>query len=249
MISLIIITKNEEQDLYACLASVSGLVDEIILVDSGSTDKTLEIAKRYGVKIFHREWNGFGPQKQFALEKASGHWIINLDADERLTPELKNEIRKTLQGGHAPVNGYEIPYRHFFLGRRLRFGGVGNESHIRLFRKDKASYGDRLVHEGISVEPPIGRLSFSIDHKSYDSIAEYLTKCNLYTTLIAKDKYAKGERFHFWHHLRLPIEFLKRYVLFLGFLDGRPGLIYSLLSSYYVWMKFLKLKDCEAGKI
>ncbi|MCB4756985.1 MAG: glycosyltransferase family 2 protein [Elusimicrobia bacterium] len=248
-LSVIIITLNEERDLGDCLESVKSIADEIVLSDSGSTDKTLDIAKKFGARIFHKEWTGYGPLKQSVLDEAKGPWVLNIDADERLTPPLQKEIADTLHSESArPVNGYEIPYRHFFLGKRLRFGGCGGEKHVRLFRKDKGRYGDARIHEGIHVEPPIGRLQWYIDHESYKSIEEYLFKCNHYTTLIAEAKFKKGERFHWWHHGRLPFEFFSRYILKLGFLDGRPGFTYALLSSFYAWLKFLKLKDREAGR-
>lgn len=248
-LSVIIIARNEERDLPDCLKSVQGLANDIVVVDSGSTDKTLEVAVRFGARVFIRDWTGYGPQKQFALEKALGPWIINLDADERLSPELQKEIRETLAGGAAPaVNGFDIPFRHYFLGKRVRFGGARGESHVRLFKKEHALYGDKRIHEGISVTPPVAPLKNSIDHFSYHDLHEYFEKCNLYTSLIAEEKYAKGERFSFFHHLRLPYEFVTRYFFKLGFLDGGTGLTYALLSSYYVWLKYVKLRDLESEK-
>jgi glycosyltransferase involved in cell wall biosynthesis len=250
-LSLILITKNEEKDLEKCLLSVKNLVNEIILVDSGSTDKTIEIARKYTDKIFHRKWDGFASQKQFAMDKATGPWVLNLDADECATPDLVEEIRGVLNtpAETTGVNGFNVPFRHFFLGRQLKFGGVGGEKHIRLFRKQAARYGTKKIHEGISVDSPIKDLKNSIDHISYRDVQEYLQKCNFYTSLIATEKYQQGKRFHFWHHLRLPWEFVSRYVLKLGFLDGQEGFIYALLSSYYVWLKFLKLKDLEKNSL
>jgi glycosyltransferase involved in cell wall biosynthesis len=250
-LSLIIITFNEERDLKSCLDSVHGLVDEIVLVDSGSTDNTYEIARRFTPHVYQRKWNGYGEQKQHALEHARGPWILNLDADERLSPELAQEIRDLFTrsaAGGPEAHGFDIPYRHYFLGRRLRFGGVHGEKHIRLFRKSKAAYGTNKVHEGIVVEPPVRTLKNPIDHYSYRDVPDYLAKCDWYTTLIAKDKFQKGQRFRLWHHLRLPFEFIVRYFLKLGFLDGSAGLTYAALSSYYVWLKFLKLQDLEVKK-
>jgi glycosyltransferase involved in cell wall biosynthesis len=246
-LSVIVITRNEEEALPACLESVKNIADQIVLVDSGSTDKTLDIAKSYNSQIFHRDWAGYSAQKQFALEKAAGPWVLNIDADERLTPEVANEIREMLStssNGSNP-NGYDVPFQHFFCGKRLRFGGVQGESHLRLFKKDVSRYGQETVHEGIQVTPPLGRLQHSILHYSYKNIHDYLTKCNDYTTMIARKKYGEGSRFHWWHHLRLPWEFVVRYFLKLGFLDGTEGFIYALLSSYYVWLKYAKLRDCE----
>lgn len=242
-LSGIIITKNEEHDIVGCLSSLAPLCQEIILVDSGSTDKTLDLAKKFSPKIFHHDWQGYGPQKQFALDQAAGPWVINLDADERLTPALMEEIRVKISDEGNPVQGYRIPFHHYFLGRRLRFGGMQGETHLRLFKKTGASYGRRPVHEGISVPEPIGYLKEPIEHTSYQSMEEYKKKREEYTDLIAKLKFDQGKRFHIWYHLRLPFEFILRYIFKLGFLDGKPGLIYAWISSVYVWMKFTKLKN------
>ena len=243
-LSVIVIARNEEKDLPGCLDSVKGLASEIVLADSGSTDRTLDIARAAGAAVFHQEWQGYGKQKQAAMDRARGPWILNIDADERVTPGLAAEIRATL-AKDPRENGFSIPFRHYFLGRRLRFGRFSTETHVRLFRKDAAKYGAQQIHEGIEVRPPLGRLSGVIDHHSYRDLSEYLDKCNRYTSMIAEKRFAEGHRFHVWHHLRLPAEFLMRYFLRLGFLDGEPGFTYSLLSSYYVWLKFAKLRDLE----
>lgn len=243
-LSIIVITRNEEQDIEGCLSSVKALASEIILVDSGSTDRTIEIASRFTQKIFRNEWKGYGAQKQFALDKAMGPWVLNIDADERVTPALAEEIRFLLAANSEPkLNGYRIPFRHFFMGKPLRFGGVRGETHIRLFLKASSTYGKKDVHEGIEVGGEVGQLKGAIDHHSYASFGEYLEKCNEYTSTIAANKWKAGKRFHWWHHFRLPYEFVVRYGIKLGFLDGEAGLTYALLSSYYVWLKFLKLQD------
>ncbi len=246
-LSVIVIARNEERDLPACLASVAGLAAEIVLVDSGSTDRTLDIARAAGAKVLHREWEGYGKQKQAALDAAAGPWVLNLDADERVTPALADEIRSVLDASPRE-KGFSIPFRHFFLGRLLRFGRFGTETHLRLFQKDAARYGSAQIHEGIHVDAPLSQLSGRIDHFSYHDLTEYFDKCNRYTSMIAAKRFAEGARFSVFHHLRLPVEFLLRYVIRLGFLDGEPGLTYALLSSYYVWLKFLKLRDLERAE-
>jgi glycosyltransferase involved in cell wall biosynthesis len=243
-LSVIVIARNEEESLPDCLSSVKTIADEIIVVDSGSTDKTLDVAKKFGAKTFFHEWQGYSIQKQFALDQAAGPWVLNIDADERVSAELADEI-KTVLSENPSVNGYDVPFHHYFGRTRLCFGGAQNETHLRLFRKDKTRYGAQPVHEGVVVDAPIGRLRAQIDHFSYKDIHDYLTKCNHYTTMIAREKFKKGARFHVWHHARLPWEFLVRYFLRLGFLDGATGLLYALLSSYYVWLKYVKLKDFE----
>ncbi|MFN0117904.1 MAG: glycosyltransferase family 2 protein [Elusimicrobiota bacterium] len=244
-LSIIIIALNEEKDIEACLESVKNLSDDIVLVDSGSTDRTVELAKKFTSKIFHHVWTGYGPQKQFALEKTAGSWVLNIDADERVTPELAEEIKRSLNEKEEKKSGFLIPFKHIFLGHELRFGGCGGERHLRLFQKEKSVYGQTVVHEGISVQGEIGSLKNHIVHFSYHNIEDYLKKCNGYTSLIAKQKWEKGQRFYIWHHFRLPFEFLKRYFFKMGLLDGSSGFIYALLSSYYVWLKFIKLKDLE----
>lgn len=246
-LSIIVIARNEQRDLPACLESVRGVASEIVMIDSGSTDETVGIARRFGARIIVKEWEGYGRQKQAALDVATGPWILNIDADERVTPELAAEIRTALAG--EPVqNGFRIPFRHFFLGRRLRFGRFSTETHLRLFRKSAARYATQQIHEGIEVDGRTDRLKSPIDHHSYHDIQEYLEKCNRYTSMIARARFDAGQRFRPWHHLRLPFEFVSRYLLKLGFLDGEPGLTYALLSSYYVWLKFLKLRDIEAAE-
>jgi glycosyltransferase involved in cell wall biosynthesis len=244
-LSVIVIVKNEEHDIAAGLESVKDLAEEIVVVDSGSTDSTVKICQRYTNNVTVNEFKGYGPQKQVALNRARGPWVLNIDADERVSPTLAEEIRLTLTS-EPKVAGFDIPFRHFFLGKRLRFGGAAGETHLRLFRKDNASYGNDPVHEGIKVNGPIGRLRNPIDHYSYRDLPEYLEKRERYTSLIAQKKFAAGERFHFWHYARLPYEFVVRYFLKGGFLDGANGLLYARLSARYVWMKFSKLRDLEA---
>jgi glycosyltransferase involved in cell wall biosynthesis len=242
LLSAILIVRNEERDLPGCLETLKGVVDETVVVDSGSTDQTIDIARRFGARVIHRDFMGFGLQKQFALEQATGEWVINIDADERLSPALGQEIRATLSGGPA-VHGFQLRFHNVFLGRRLRFGGHGSEWHLRLFRRDKAHYEGREIHEGISVDPPLGRLRGVVLHESYKNFSEYLEKCNRYTGLIARDKYRKGRRFTLWSHARLPWDFIFRYILKLGFLDGNPGFIYAVLSAYYTWLKLIRVME------
>ncbi|MBL0058470.1 MAG: glycosyltransferase family 2 protein [Elusimicrobia bacterium] len=241
-LSAIVIARNEERDLPACLESLKGVADEIVVVDSGSTDRTREIAAGFGARVIQRDFAGFGPQKQFALEQATGEWVLNLDADERLSAPLGAEIRKTL-AATPTVNGFHLRFHNVFLGRRLRFGGHWSEWHLRLFRRDQAHYEGKQIHEGISVVPPLGRLRHPVRHESYRNFSEYLDKCNRYTGLIAREKFRRGRRFSPWSHLRLPWEFSVRYFLKLGFLDGNAGFIYATLSAYYAWLKLIRVME------
>lgn len=241
-LSAILIVRNEERDLPGCLDSLRGVADEIVVVDSRSTDRTREIAAARGARVIEKDFAGFGPQKQFALEQATGDWVLNIDADERLTPGLGREIRAALDAGPA-VNGFLLPFHNVFLGRRLRFGSHWSESHLRLFRRERGRYAGRDIHEGIEVAPPLARLRGAVRHESYRNFSEYLEKCNRYTGLIARDKRRRGKRFRWWHHLRLPWEFFVRYFLKLGFLDGHPGFVYAALSAFYAWLKFVRMTE------
>jgi glycosyltransferase involved in cell wall biosynthesis len=247
-LSVIVITRDEERDIADCLESVRGVADETVVVDNFSTDRTREIAARLGARVVEHEFEGFGPQKQFALEQAAGDWVLNIDADERVTEDLAREIRALLE---RPLEGlpagFEIPFQLVFMGRRLRFGGCFGERHTRLFRREKARYTGAAVHEGIRVDGPLGSLAHPVRHLSYRNFAEYLEKCRRYTGLIAARKFAEGRRFSAWQHLRLPWEFFVRYVAKGGFLDGAPGFTYAALSAYYAWLKHVRLVDHERG--
>ena len=244
-ISVVVIVRNEEKHIESCLASVRDIADEIIIMDNYSTDTTVEKCKKYTNKIFQQEFKGFGQQKQDAVLKASHEWVLQIDADEQVSSALEQEINQWKQIDASAMSGYSIPFHFYFMNHRMRFGGCAPEKHIRLFRKSKASYQSKTIHEGIVISGNISTLKNPITHYSYESFAEYLEKCNRYTTLIAREKYAQKKRFHFWHILRLPVEFIIRYIVKLGFFDGVPGLIYALLSSYYALMKHLKLLDIE----
>jgi glycosyltransferase involved in cell wall biosynthesis len=246
-LSAVIITLNEERDLPGCLDSLEGLADEVVVVDSGSRDGTLHIARRRGAKVFERAFDGYGPQKQFAVERAAGEWVLSLDADERATPELAAEIRGLLAGRPPREDAFRVPFQIFFMGRRLRFGGCFRESHIRLFRRGRARFEPDMVHEGLLVEGAVGALKAAVRHESYRNFGEHLEKCRRYTAAIAQRKFAQGKRFQPWQHLRLPWEFFVRYVAKLGFLDGSAGFAYAALSAYYAWLKHARLVDWERG--
>ncbi|MBI4054969.1 MAG: glycosyltransferase family 2 protein [Elusimicrobia bacterium] len=244
-LTLLVIAKNEEKDLPRCLDSVRGLADEIVLVDDSSADGTREAARSHGARIFQNPFQGFTAQKQFGLQQARGEWVLNLDADESLSPGLRQEMEKVLRDSSPPYRGYSIPFHVHFMGRRLRFGGVGNERHLRLFLRAGSSYGRSCVHEGIAVSGPVGSLNFPIRHTPYRNFEEYLGKMNRYTTYAAQDRLRMGRRFRLWHHGTLPLQFLKRYLFQLGFLDGPAGWSWAALAAYYHWMKYLKLRDLQ----
>ncbi|MBI3291371.1 MAG: glycosyltransferase, partial [Elusimicrobia bacterium] len=245
-VSAVVMTKNEEHNIEECLKRLTW-TDEIVVVDDCSTDRTIAGARRFTSKVIQHRGEGFGPQKQFAIDQAQGEWVLLIDADERVSPALAEEIRRILargsqEGGALVENGFFIPFQLVFLGRRLRFGGLGRERHLRLFRKTAARIVFRPVHEEIVVSAPVGTLSSSIEHESYRDLKEYWSKCDWYTTLAAQGLLAEGARAHWWDRLHVPWELFRRVVLYGAWLDGWRGLVYAGLSAYYVWLKYQKLR-------
>lgn len=245
-LSVVIITLDEERDLPACLESVRPLGAEIVLVDGGSTDRTLEIAGSHGCKIYVRPFQDFTRQKQGALDLASGDWALSIDADERVSAPLAGEILRLL-GEEPAESGFLVPFSVHFMGRRLRFGGLGSERHLRLFRRSAGRFAGGELHEGVRVEGALGRLRHPIEHHPYRNMDEYLHKMIAYTTLAAHKRRAAGTRFTCLHHLLPAWEFFVRCVLRLGMLDGTPGVAWAGLASFHTWIKFLKLREAEGA--
>jgi len=242
-LSVIIIVKNEEKNIGACLESVKW-ADEIIVVDTGSSDGTVDICRKYTDKIYDSKWLGFGPLKNFAMDKTSGDWILNIDADEIVSSELKDEIKEILE---IPPDkeGYYIPFRNYFLGRAMRFGGLGREKHLRFFKKSSGRFNENAVHEGVVLAGKTGSLRGVVEHRSYADLKEYFRKLNLYTSLAAEEKFKNGERFVFLQLFRIPWEIHYRLFIRLGILDGLRGFIWAVLSAFYVWVKYVKLMELE----
>ncbi len=246
-ISLFIIVKNEEARLAKCIASARGLVNEVIVVDSYSKDKTVQIAKDLGAQVFRRNFDNFSKQKNFALSKVHGEWAINLDADESLSPQLKDEIRQAIK--NTKHSGFIIPRTNYFLGKHMKHSGLNKERVLRLVRADKAQYTDVLVHEELKVEGSLGQLKNPIRHFPYDSLDSYFQKFNHYTTLAARQMHKNGRKFNlFFVLITIPFEFLKRYILKLGILDGMRGFIWASFSAFYVFVKYMKLWSLEQRK-
>lgn len=243
-ITLFIIAKNEASRIAACILSARDIVNEVIVVDSNSTDKTAQVCQDLGAQVYKREFDGFANQKNFALSKVSGEWALNLDADEQLSPALKDEILQAVQ--NTKLAGYYLPFCNYFLGKKMRFSGLNKEKHLRLVRTQKAHYIGGLVHEGLEVSGTLATLKNPVNHFSYDTIENYFTKFNKYTTLAAQQMYQNGKRFCLLKVLlTLPFEFLKRYALKLGVLDGMRGLLWASFSTYYVYVKYTKLWQLE----
>ncbi|NOX97228.1 MAG: glycosyltransferase family 2 protein [Nitrospirae bacterium] len=238
-LSVVIITKNEEEDIGPCLESVKW-ADEIIVIDSFSDDRTVEICRKYGSKVFKTKYEGYAEKKNFAIEEAAGEWILSLDADERISPELIKEIKEVLRG-NGNEDGYLIPMKFFFFGRWMRHGGLYPKPHLRLFKKGKGKFEEIAVHEGVKVEGRVGYLRYPMLHYSYKNLDDYLQKFNRYSTLDALDKAGKRRYGRWYPFLRLPSEFILIYFIRQGFRDGFHGLLYSILQAFYVFVKYVKL--------
>ncbi|HTR23276.1 MAG TPA: glycosyltransferase family 2 protein [Terriglobales bacterium] len=254
LLSVVIITHNEEANIGRTLASVQPLVadgrGEIIVVDSGSTDGTVEIAKALGARVFAEEWKGYAPQKNSAIDKASGEWILSLDADEELEPALAAEINKMLTVGAAAA-GYWIPRKNQFLRRWVKHGGFWPDPKMRLFKNGAALFEDRAVHEDAHLVKGVsGQLKGAIVHHSYPTLFDYIDHMNRYSTLGAEMAVAKGNvRFSAFNIvLRPAATFIYNYFFRLGFLDGREGLLLHLYHAVYVSWKYAKAWELSRKK-
>ncbi|HEY6011878.1 MAG TPA: glycosyltransferase family 2 protein [Nitrospirota bacterium] len=241
-LSVAIITLNEESNIRRTLESVKW-ADEIVVVDSGSTDRTVAICREYTDKVFHQEWLGFAGQKNSAIDRTTGDWVLSLDADEPIESKLAPEIRDIMASPTA-FEGYFIPRRTFFLGKQIRHGGWYPDYNLRLFRKGKGRFEERAVHEAIKVQGAVGRTVHAIEHYAYPDLASYAASINKYSSL-AVDVMASKEIGAFKVScvnivLRPLLTFIYKYIFRLGFLDGKHGLVLNLFHSYYVFAKYAK---------
>ncbi|OSS42330.1 glycosyl transferase [Desulfurella amilsii] len=230
-----IITYNEEDSLERTLKSVE-FCDEIVVVDSYSTDNTVNIAKKYTDKVFFNKFLNYGTQKNFAIEKLSTDWVLSIDADEVVGKNLKNEILKATQ--NSLFDGYYIKIQLVFLGKALHFGGAQNW-HLRLFKK-KLKFSESFVHEKVQ-STKASHLKGKILHYSYKNLSDYIEKLNKYTTISASLK--RKNKIH--PLLRFNLEFFKRFILRGAFFDGYEGTLYALLSSFYQLIKYAKAKELQ----
>jgi glycosyltransferase involved in cell wall biosynthesis len=242
-LSVVVITRDAGTELAECLDS-AGFAAEIIIVDSGSVDNTVEIARSRGARVIEHAWLGFGPQKNFAVAQASHDWILSLDADERVTPALADGIRAVLA---APrFNAYMMPRRNRFLGRWLQHGEGYPDWNLRLFHRRHARWSGDAVHEHVLADGPVGRLAGDLLHASAESLDAYLAKQNRYTTLQAEALYARGERSSTLRLVLSPlVRFIRFYVLRAGFLDGVAGFAHIGIGCFNSFCKYAKLRALE----
>ena len=247
-LSVTVITLNEAANIDACLAAVDW-VDDIVVVDSGSTDGTIERARARGARVIQRDWPGsYAAQKNFAAEQTTHDWILSLDADERVTPELATEI-KSILASEPPVAGYRIPRLTFHLGRWIRTTDWYPDYQLRLYDRRRATWPPRLVHESVTAEGPIGYLTRDLEHYAYRDISHHHAAMDRYTTLAARQMFEQGRRAGVFDLAVHPAAaFLRNYLLKRGITDGTPGFIISAMNAYYVFLKFAKLWQLQREK-
>jgi glycosyltransferase involved in cell wall biosynthesis len=245
-LSVVLIAQDAAHQLDACLASAS-FADEIVLVDSGSTDATRQVAQKHGARVVAKDWLGFGRQKQFAVEQARHDWVLCLDADERVSPELRASIERALAAPVAPV--YRMARCNRFLGRWLRHGEGYPDWSPRLFERHNARWSDDPVHEKVLYAVTPGTLEGDLLHESAEDLGRYLDKQNRYTTLAAEQLFERGRNAGAFELLASPaVRFLKFYVLRLGFLDGLAGLVHIGIGCMNSYLKYAKLIEMRRAR-
>lgn len=238
-LSVTVITLDEAHRLRRCLESVAW-ADELVVVDAESRDKTVQVAREFTDRVIVRPWPGFTAQKNFALDQATGDFILSLDADEEAAPELRGEIGAIVAGG-AAHDGYALRRRNVFLDRWIRHGGLYPDWQVRLIRRGRGRFVERAVHESVAVTGTVGRLSGHLVHRSYEGVGDFVERANRYSALAAEQLVRDGRRVGAAELVWRPLgRFLSMYVLKRGFLDGRRGLMLATLYAYYVFMRSAK---------
>ncbi len=245
-LSLTVITKNEEKNIERCLRSVP-FASEIIVVDSDSTDQTRELAQKLGAKVLVEAWKGFGPQKQFAVEKAQYDWVLSLDADEALSPELSEEILSRFSSLDEKT-AYQLPRRSFHLGRWIHYGGWYPDRQIRLFNRKFSHWDQAQIHEKVETEKT-DQFQSPILHWVFKNLSHQVVTNDRYSGLQAEDLFSRGKRFSLYYLIvKPPSKFFETYFLKRGFLDGLPGFLISVSAAYSVFLKWAKIWELENKK-
>jgi glycosyltransferase involved in cell wall biosynthesis len=246
-LSVLVPVFNEEANVADCLRSLNGVADEMVVVDSFSTDKTLEIARAMGAKVLQREYQYSTSQKNWALERLEHPWVLILDADERLTEPLREEIRRLMRMETLPQNGFWIRRETFFLGRRVR--AWSGDTVLRLFRRDRGRYEDKLVHGEVVLPEPHGFLRHPMEHYTFRSYEQYMPKVHRYSAWAAMEAVRRGKKSSYGKILLHPMgHFLRSYLLMGGFLDGTAGLMVAWLSAYSAYLKYAQMWALEHGR-
>jgi (heptosyl)LPS beta-1,4-glucosyltransferase len=246
-LSVTIIAWNEEERLRACLESVAW-ADEIVVVDAESTDKTVSLAREFTDKVWVRPWPGFCLQKNFALEQATGRWVLSLDADERVTPDLAERIR-AIVSDDGPADGYFIPRRNLFWGAWVRHGGLYPDYQLRLFRRGAGGFVERAVHESVDVTGRVDTVAEPLLHQSYRDLEDFVRRSNRYSTLAASDWLRRGRRVRMPDLIMKPLgRFLSMYIIRGGFLDGWRGLVLAILYAEYVFLRMAKAWEASRAR-
>ncbi|MFP3867197.1 MAG: glycosyltransferase family 2 protein [Desulfobacteraceae bacterium] len=241
-LTVTIITLNEEANIVACLESVRW-ADEIVVVDSQSTDCTVELARAFTDRIFSVPWQGFARNKNLALEQARMEWILSLDADERVPPALQQEILEQLQAD-GPLDGYRVARKNYFCGQWIKHLGWYPDYTIRLFRRGRGHFADREVHEGVEVEGRVGTLQHPLEHYTYASLSDFVQRMDRYSQLAARELVKQGRRPCWGELLWRPwATFVNLYFIKKGFLEGRAGYTLAVLYSVYNFLKYAKLRE------
>ena len=245
-ISACVTTFNEEGNVARCLESLKDWCDEIVVVDSYSSDRTVELCKRYTDRVYQHEWLGYIGQKNLARDMAKNPWILFIDADEEISPGLREEILKELSVETPAFAGYQFPRMVNYLGRWIRHGEWYPDIKLRLFVKVKGQSGGQEPHDQVFVNGPVKTLKNPLWHYTYEDIDDHLMTMNRYSGITAKEKYKSGDRFLWIDFLfRPPFRFLKAYFLRCGFMDGKRGFLIALVSSFGVCMKYAKLWELQ----
>jgi len=243
-VTAIILTKDAEQHVSDCLQSVQW-VDEILVIDSGSTDQTVALAQKLGAQVIVNPWPGFSAQRNFALDKATNEWVLMLDVDERITVELTNEMQVALQTAEdAEIIGFSTPIKNHFWGKWMRCWYP--DCRPRLYKKSKARFIERTIHESVSLDGRTKKLKNPVIHFSYKNLEHFVNKMNHYSSLGAQEKLKQGTKFSTGKLLlHSCYAFLKMYILRGGCRDGVPGFVFAVSYSFYVFLKYAKLRQEE----
>jgi glycosyltransferase involved in cell wall biosynthesis len=246
-LSVTVIALNQEDNIGDCLASVS-FADEIVVVDTGSTDRTVELARSFTDLVFNAPWQGFARTKNYALDQARGDWVFSLDTDERVPEALKDEILAVV-ASDGPLKGYRVPRKNYFCGRWIRHLGWYPDYTLRLFRRDQGRFRDREVHEEVVVAGPVGVLETPLEHYSYKSVSDYVTRMDRYARLAAQELAKAGRRPYSGELFVRPFfTFLHLYFIRRGFLEGVPGYALAVLMSMYKFLKYYYLRELSRGR-